>query len=43
MQPGCLMRRAVKTKGKIEVKHFLIHAAKILFYFEFRIFDFDFL
>jgi hypothetical protein len=40
--PVCLVRRSVKTSRNIEVETFLIHGAKIGFYFKLGIRDFVF-
>ncbi len=40
--PVCLVQRSVKTSRNIEVETFLIHAAKVGFYFEFEKQDFGF-
>ncbi len=41
-KPVCLVRRSVKTARKNEVSNVLIHAAKVIIYFGFRMFDFGF-
>ncbi|MDB4920907.1 MAG: hypothetical protein JWQ54_2890 [Mucilaginibacter sp.] len=41
-KPVCLVQRSVKTARNIEVSYFLIHAAKVRFYFGIRNFDFGF-
>ncbi|TWJ04441.1 hypothetical protein JN11_00150 [Mucilaginibacter frigoritolerans] len=40
--PVCLVQRSVKTSRNIEVETFLIHAAKVGFYFGFEKWDFGF-
>jgi hypothetical protein len=40
--PVCLVQRSVKTSRNIEVETFLIHAAKVGFYFGIRKCDFGF-